>query len=73
MRLGLVIYGTLDTVSGGYLYDRRLVATLRAQGHTVEIVSLPWRDSSAKRSLGCQEAARRAPLAAIPGLDQAVR
>ncbi|MEZ4718134.1 MAG: glycosyltransferase family 4 protein [Caldilineaceae bacterium] len=43
MRVGLVIYGTLDTVSGGYLYDRQLVAFLRGQGHTVEIISLPWR------------------------------
>ena len=43
MRLGLVIYGSLDTVSGGYLYDRELVAHLRRQGDTVEIVSLPWR------------------------------
>lgn len=43
MRVGLVIYGSLDTVSGGYLYDRQLVAHLRAQGDEVEIISLPWR------------------------------
>jgi len=41
MRVGLVIYGSLDTLSGGYLYDRKLVETLRAQGDTVEIISLP--------------------------------
>jgi glycosyltransferase involved in cell wall biosynthesis len=44
MRIGLVIYGSLDTVSGGYLYDRKLVEYLRAQGDTVEIISLPWRN-----------------------------
>ena len=43
MRIGLVIYGALDTQSGGYLYDRRLVAHLRAAGDSVEILSLPWR------------------------------
>lgn len=43
MRIGLVIYGSLDTLSGGYLYDRRLVYDLRQQGHTVDIISLPWR------------------------------
>ncbi len=43
MRVGLVIYGSLDTVSGGYLYDRRLVDYLRRQGDTVEIIALPWR------------------------------
>ena len=44
MRVALVIYGSLDTVSGGYLYDRKLVEQLRARGHEVEIVSLPWRN-----------------------------
>lgn len=43
MRVGLVIYGSLDTLSGGYLYDRKLVAWLRSQGDQVEILSLPWR------------------------------
>src|SRR3972149_8711543 len=44
MKLGLVIYGSLDTLSGGYLYDRKLVEYLREQGDTVEIISLPWRN-----------------------------
>lgn len=47
MRIGLVIYGSLDTVSGGYLYDRKLVEYLRAQGDRVEIISLPWRNYAA--------------------------
>jgi glycosyltransferase involved in cell wall biosynthesis len=44
MKLGLLIYGSLDTLSGGYMYDRMLVDYLRAQGDTVEIISLPWRN-----------------------------
>jgi len=47
MKLGLIIYGSLDTVSGGYLYDRTLVEYLRTQGDTVEIISLPWRNYAA--------------------------
>jgi glycosyltransferase involved in cell wall biosynthesis len=47
MKLGLIIYGSLDTLSGGYLYDRKLVEYLRAQGDTVEIISLPWRNYAA--------------------------
>lgn len=43
MRLGLVIYGSLDTVSGGYLYDRMLAAHLRQCGDEVDIISVPWR------------------------------
>ena len=50
MKLGLVIYGSLDTLSGGYLYDRKLVEYLRAQGDTVEIISLPWRNYTAHLS-----------------------
>jgi len=46
MKIGFVIYGSLDTVSGGYLYDRKLVEYLSAQGETVEIISLPWRNYS---------------------------
>ncbi len=42
MKIGLLIYGTLDTISGGYLYDRMLVEHLRAGGDEVEVVSLPW-------------------------------
>lgn len=41
MRVGLVIYGSLDTLSGGYMYDRKLVESLRTQGDTVDIISLP--------------------------------
>ena len=42
MHIGFVIYGHLDSVSGGYLYDRKLVEYLRRQGDQVEIISLPW-------------------------------
>lgn len=44
MHVGLLIYGSLETLSGGYLYDRRLVEHLQSKGDTVEIVSLPWRN-----------------------------
>ena len=47
MKIGFVIYGSLDTLSGGYLYDRKLVEYLRAQGDGVEIISLPWRNYAA--------------------------
>lgn len=43
MRVGLVIYGSLETVTGGFLYDRRVVEYLRSCGDTVEVFSIPWR------------------------------
>lgn len=47
MKIGFVIYGSLDTVSGGFLYDRKLVEYLRIHGDMVEIISLPWRNYAA--------------------------
>ena len=44
MHVGLVIYGSLDTLSGGYLYDRRLVEHLEQQGDRVTVIARPWRD-----------------------------
>jgi glycosyltransferase involved in cell wall biosynthesis len=43
MRIGLVIYGNLDQVSGGYLYDRKLVEHLRDRGDEVLLFSQPKR------------------------------
>lgn len=43
MRIGLVIYGNLTTISGGYLYDRMLVEHLHRRGDDIDIISLPWR------------------------------
>lgn len=46
MHVGLVIYGSLETLTGGYLYDRALVNYLRAHGDEVEVISLPRRTYS---------------------------
>jgi len=43
VRVGLLLYGSLDAVSGGFIYDRHLVRYLRDQGDRVEIINLPWR------------------------------
>ena len=43
MHIGLMIYDSLDTVSGGYFYDRQLVQYLERCGDTVEVISLPNR------------------------------
>ncbi len=42
MRIGLVIYGSLDTPTGGYLYDRLLVEHLRRAGHALRVFSMAW-------------------------------
>ena len=40
--IGLVIYGDLNIVTGGFIYDRRVVEFLRDRGDSVEVFSLPW-------------------------------
>ena len=44
MKIGFLIYGSLDILSGGYLYDRRLIKGLEALGEEVKLISLPWRN-----------------------------
>jgi glycosyltransferase involved in cell wall biosynthesis len=41
MRIGFVIYGSLDTLTGGYLYDQIVVQGLKRFGHEVKVISLP--------------------------------
>jgi len=40
MRIGLIIYGNLETLTGGYLYDRVVAEGLERLGHEVEVISL---------------------------------
>ncbi len=44
MRIGLIIYGDLRTISGGFIYDRMLVEHLRRRGDHVEVISLSLRN-----------------------------
>lgn len=39
VRVLLVVYGSLETLSGGYLYDRTLVRRLEAEGYPVRVHS----------------------------------
>ena len=40
MRIGFIIYGSLDTLTGGYLYDKIVIQGLMERGHDVEVISL---------------------------------
>jgi glycosyltransferase involved in cell wall biosynthesis len=43
VHVGLVVYGSLEVVSGGNLYDQILVSHLESSGHSIDIVSIPPR------------------------------
>jgi len=48
LKTGLVIYGSLDTITGGYLYDKKFVEDMRSKGHSVEVFSQTWRSYPAR-------------------------
>ncbi len=52
MQLALIVPAPFETVSGGYAYDRRIVAGLRAAGHLVDVIELagahPLADATAR-------------------------
>ncbi|HUJ75126.1 MAG TPA: glycosyltransferase, partial [bacterium] len=52
MKVGLVICGDLGFPSGGFLYDRKLVDTLRRAGDEVDVISLPWDGYAARLARG---------------------
>lgn len=43
MRVACIVPGDIETTSGGFRYDRRLVASLRDAGDDVSVHSVPWR------------------------------
>ena len=51
-ELWFLVPGDLDARTGGYEYDRRIIAGLRARGWSVHVVSLPgsypWLTADAK-------------------------
>jgi glycosyltransferase involved in cell wall biosynthesis len=43
MKIALIIYGDLNLLTGGFLYDRLLVDHLKKRGEEVDIIALPWK------------------------------
>lgn len=43
MDVGFVVYDGLGRTTGGFRYDRRLVAGLRDRGDSVSVIDIPWR------------------------------
>jgi glycosyltransferase involved in cell wall biosynthesis len=67
MQVSLIVPAPFDTISGGYGYDRRIVAGLRALGHGVAVIALPGRFPLA------DDTARDAACAAWDGLPPDTR
>lgn len=72
-ELVFVVPGDLGSATGGYAYDRRIIAGLRAQGRAVDVVTLdagfPWPDADALAHAAQQLAAiRDGALVVVDGL-----
>lgn len=65
-RIAFIVPAPFDAVSGGYAYDRRIVAGLRQAGMEVRVVELEGRHPLP------DETARKAARAAMDGLGDAV-
>jgi glycosyltransferase involved in cell wall biosynthesis len=71
MSLAFLVPGSLDQLTGGYLYDRHVVDGLRRHGWAVDVVELPGRypDADAEASALACEALLRLPDGSIAVLD----
>lgn len=63
MALAFLVPGPLDQLTGGYLYDRRIVEGLRAAGRPVNVIELAGRYPAAD-AVACRAAA--SALASLP-------
>lgn len=71
MRLALLVPKPLDAISGGYAYDREIIAGLRAAGHDAAVVELAGRHPLADEvAIGAANAAWAAlPADTLPVID----
>ena len=46
-ELAFVVPGSLDQLTGGYLYDRHVIDGLRSRGHAVKVIELAPNDREA--------------------------
>ncbi len=71
MTVHLLVPGPFDAISGGYIYDRRMVEGLRALGETVNVVELPGSHPNPDEAAteGARAALRDAPANARIVID----
>ena len=71
MRIALLVPAPFATVSGGYNYDRAIVAGLRAAGHSVDVLELAGRHPLADAAAmdAAQHAWTRLAADAVPVID----
>jgi len=71
MHVAFLVPGPLETISGGYGYDRRMLAGLRAAGHSVDIIALGGRHPAADEAAraAARQAWKNLPPGTLPIID----
>ena len=59
MHVSLFVPGPIATVSGNYLYDRRMAEGLRSLGHAVQVFELDGRFPNPDQAAECSATGRR--------------
>lgn len=69
--LHFVVPGRLDQITGGYLFDRRIVEGVRASGRAVAVIELPGRfpDADDRARAAAQRALEALPPGALVVID----
>ena len=75
MRIAFVGYGSLEQVSGGYIYDRALVGALRSLGHEVDVFGLRGRRyfHAVARNVVRGHPVRTRPAPEVPAYDVVIQ
>ena len=75
MRIAFVTYGSLDQISGGFIYGRALVSALRSIGHQVDVFGLRWHGyfHAVARNVVLGHPLRRPPAPEAPVYDAVIQ
>ena len=69
MRVAFLVPGPWETVSGGYVYDRRIADGLRALGHRVDVILLEGAHPDPAQGEAARVAWAAVPADAVPVVD----
>jgi glycosyltransferase involved in cell wall biosynthesis len=75
MRIAFVTYGSLEQISGGFIYGRSLVGALRSAGHEVDVFGLRWHGyfHAVARNVVLGHPLRRPPTPETPIYDAVIQ
>jgi glycosyltransferase involved in cell wall biosynthesis len=71
-ELAFVVPGRLDQLTGGYLYDRHMIESLRARGHNLKVIELAPNDDAPGFAALADDTTTIVDGLALPDLEEAI-